>query len=99
MGSGTVARTALRAVPATETDAVSHRSRCFVNRLTIRCDGCGRAWTVATSFSIYEQQAIESRPCPSCGSYTLGCCELADHRPANPSQMARQGSPISLPIP
>jgi hypothetical protein len=34
---------------------------------------CGRSWAVASAFSLHEQQAVESCPCPECGAYTL-CC-------------------------
>jgi hypothetical protein len=35
---------------------------------------------VSNSFSIYEQQTIESCPCPRCGAYTL-CCQEAEESP------------------
>jgi len=47
-----------------------------VERLTITCVSCGHVWTVPHTFSIYEQQAVESCPCPDCGAYTL-CCHDA----------------------
>jgi len=28
---------------------------------------------IASSLSLYEQQARESHPCPQCGAYTLRC--------------------------
>ena len=31
-----------------------------MSRVTITCVGCGQKWLVATSFSVYEQQATES---------------------------------------
>ncbi|HEV3263124.1 MAG TPA: hypothetical protein VG013_40190 [Gemmataceae bacterium] len=37
----------------------------------ISCDSCGQVWAVASAFSLYEQLAIESCPCPQCGAYTL----------------------------
>ena len=51
-------------------------------RLLITCVSCGQAWTVAHTFSIYEQQAVESCPCPHCGAYTL-CCHAEDGEPAS----------------
>jgi hypothetical protein len=51
-----------------------------VERLTIACVSCGRTWTVTPTFSIYQQQAVESCPCPHCGAYTL-CCGPADGEP------------------
>jgi uncharacterized protein CbrC (UPF0167 family) len=44
-----------------------------MERLTIVCDSCERLWSVACTLSIYEQQAMESKPCPHCGAYTLSC--------------------------
>lgn len=44
-----------------------------VERLTISCLNCKQGWFMTTPFSVYEQQAQESCPCPLCGSYTL-CC-------------------------
>lgn len=38
---------------------------------TIRCNDCHRAWKLAGHWSHYEREAIESRPCPCCGAYTL----------------------------
>jgi uncharacterized protein CbrC (UPF0167 family) len=49
-----------------------------VVRLVITCVSCGQAWTVAHTFSIYEQQAVESCPCPHCGAYTLCCHDAGD---------------------
>jgi ribosomal protein S27E len=43
----------------------------------ITCASCGKAWTLAHRSSIYEQQSLESRPCPRCGGYTL-CCHSAE---------------------
>jgi hypothetical protein len=45
-----------------------------VERCSITCESCERIWSVPRSFSVYEQQAIESRPCPHCAAYTLSCC-------------------------
>ena len=44
-----------------------------MERLTISCECCERLWTVAARLSFYEQQSLESRPCPHCGAYTLAC--------------------------
>src|SRR5262245_37818000 len=46
---------------------------CCVSELTIGCVSCGQCWTAGPSSSVYEQQAVESCPCPRCGAYTL-CC-------------------------
>jgi hypothetical protein len=34
-------------------------------------------WSLACSFSFYEQQTLESHPCPHCGAYTLSCSDPA----------------------
>jgi len=39
---------------------------------TVSCESCELAWNwVAAGGSVYEREAIESRPCPGCGAYTL----------------------------
>jgi hypothetical protein len=48
----------------------------LMERLTIACESCERLWTIACSLSLYEQQAMESRPCPHCGAYTLSCQDM-----------------------
>jgi len=42
-----------------------------MERLTISCDSCERLWTLGCALSVYEQQSLETRPCPHCGAYTL----------------------------
>ncbi|MCI0684494.1 MAG: hypothetical protein L0Y71_20470 [Gemmataceae bacterium] len=42
-----------------------------MERLSISCDSCERLWTLPCVLSVYEQQALETRPCPHCGAYTL----------------------------
>jgi hypothetical protein len=60
-----------------------------VERLTIKCASCGREWLAAAPFSVYEQQAVESCPCPHCGAYTLCCHETAvSHRLATAARRA-----------
>src|SRR5262249_5864525 len=51
------------------------RDRCFVSRLSIHCASCNQTWSVTNKYSLYEQQAVESCPCPRCGAYTL-CCQM-----------------------
>jgi hypothetical protein len=46
-----------------------------MERVTIVCESCQRLWSIGRSLTIYEQQALESRPCPRCGAYTLCCHE------------------------
>src|SRR5262249_52143708 len=66
--------------------------RWFVPVLRIHCASCGRAWTVAGGNSTYEQQAVESCPCPTCGAYTL-CCT------AGPGKSVREDEPIAALLP
>ncbi|MCZ2343709.1 MAG: hypothetical protein LC104_18225 [Bacteroidales bacterium] len=42
----------------------------------VECGSCGQSWTRTGTSSIYEQQAVESRPCPQCGAYTLRTAEM-----------------------
>ena len=42
---------------------------------TIRCESCACSWQMMNGATVYEQQAIESRPCPGCGAYTLSCAQ------------------------
>ncbi|HEV8062299.1 MAG TPA: hypothetical protein VGP68_20640 [Gemmataceae bacterium] len=46
-----------------------------MTRLSIHCASCDQAWFVTNKYSLYEQQAVESCPCPRCGAYTL-CCQM-----------------------
>ena len=55
--------------------------RWVVETVSIRCVNCGGGWTTPTHFSVYEQQAQESCPCPFCGAYTLCCAEAEADRP------------------
>ncbi|MFO0877649.1 MAG: hypothetical protein U0840_09860 [Gemmataceae bacterium] len=45
--------------------------------VSIRCLSCRRGWKVTRGWSVYEQQAQESSPCPHCGTYTLCCTSHA----------------------
>jgi hypothetical protein len=56
-----------------------------VEQRTIHCLGCERQWTMASSASVYEQQALESCPCPFCGAYTLCCGEEEPQEQASSS--------------
>src|SRR5439155_5373538 len=64
--------------------------RCLVRRLTISCLGCGQQWLVSNTFSLYEQQTVESCPCPCCGAYTL-CCGEPQSEPRDSRHSARTG--------
>ncbi|QEL15246.1 hypothetical protein PX52LOC_02161 [Limnoglobus roseus] len=44
---------------------------------TVKCAKCQHAWTLVGIWSEYEREAIESRPCPKCQSYTLSSPEPA----------------------
>ena len=62
-----------------------------MERLTISCASCGQAWAAAVPFSVYEQQAVESCPCPHCGAYTLCCQEAGGARVPGPRGRPRRG--------
>ncbi len=49
-----------------------------MEKVTIVCETCERTLSAARVLSLYEQQALESRPCPHCGAYTLACHESED---------------------
>ena len=42
---------------------------------SVSCGSCGHCWMLAGNWSAYEREAVESRPCPACGAYTLKCPE------------------------
>jgi hypothetical protein len=50
-------------------------------RSAIHCKGCGKRWPAAPNQSVYERQAIESRPCPTCAAYTLSVLDAPEERP------------------
>src|SRR5262245_36894716 len=76
------------AAASTACDVRTYSGGCAVARQRITCSNCGSEWQVPQLFSIYEQQAVESRPCTRCGANTLKV-----HDPAGFS--ARQRSPRS----
>jgi len=53
---------------------------------TVTCHSCGDAWHLSGTWSAYESEATESRPCPHCDAYTLSSPEPtaspATRRPA-----------------
>jgi hypothetical protein len=61
-------------VPSCARPKLFKLTRCRVINWTIVCDNCNCSWRAAATYSIYERQALESRPCPRCGAYTL-CCQ------------------------
>lgn len=38
---------------------------------SVSCGSCEHTWKLTGNWSVYEREAVESRPCPCCGSYTL----------------------------
>lgn len=46
--------------------------------LTIVCESCEHNWTANHAYSVYEQQALESRPCPHCGCCTLSLAHVPE---------------------
>ncbi|MBX9579983.1 MAG: hypothetical protein K2X87_06705 [Gemmataceae bacterium] len=44
-------------------------------RGTVACGSCELHWVRPAGVGEFERQAIESRPCPACGAYTLTCPE------------------------
>ena len=51
------------------------------------CESCRTRWNRPGRPAEYERQAVESRPCPACGAYTLSCREL---RPADGKDSTRR---------
>ena len=37
----------------------------------VRCLECEQGWPLPAAPTVYEQQALESCPCPYCGAYVL----------------------------
>jgi hypothetical protein len=64
-------------------------------RLTIACESCDYVWLVAGHYSLYERQALESRPCPRCGAYTLCCQEPAETSPLSRKRRRRR-TPVGV---
>jgi hypothetical protein len=68
-----------------------------VNAWAVCCESCNHRWNLVGSFSEYERQAIESRPCPKCGAYTLsspeptkpGWKKMRSERPAFGSRLVK----------
>jgi uncharacterized protein CbrC (UPF0167 family) len=63
--------------------------------MTITCQSCGQAWLAAFPLSLYEQQAVESSPCPHCGAYTL-CCRQADESRAPQRRALLETQPVPV---
>jgi DNA-directed RNA polymerase subunit RPC12/RpoP len=58
-----------------------------VGCLSVECLECGRGWSLPFGPSVYEQQALESSPCPYCGA-----CVLAVKEEESPREAALKGS-------
>src|SRR5205085_133985 len=61
--------------PAGRRGRVYPSRRCRVTRLAVMCGSCQHAWAVVSTFSIYEQQALESCPCPAGRRQVVGRAE------------------------
>lgn len=48
---------------------------------SVSCGSCGHAWMQAGNWSAFEREAVESRPCPVCGAYTLRSPEPEAKKP------------------
>lgn len=46
-----------------------------MNTYKVACHSCGDSWQLAGTWSAYEREAMESRPCPHCDAYTLSSPE------------------------
>jgi hypothetical protein len=46
-----------------------------MNTYKVACHSCGDSWQLAGTWSAYERDAMESRPCPHCDAYTLSSPE------------------------
>ena len=62
-------------------DGSLSKARWVVNSAPVSCAACGRAWKMVVGNSVYERQALESKPCPHCGSCTLICAEKRNEVP------------------
>jgi hypothetical protein len=66
---------------------------------TVACGSCELNWTRPAGVGDFERQAIESRPCPRCGAYTLTCPEpkpvIGRKRFARPADDGWAGRPAA----
>ncbi len=63
-----------------------------MNCSLVHCQACGFSWTRPLMRSIYERQAMESRPCPVCGSQTLTCRNVSSTKKKPPPKNPRDDS-------
>lgn len=57
------------------------REGAAVNAWKVCCGKCQHSWTLLGNWSVYEREALESRPCPKCHSYTLSSPEPSSVKP------------------
>lgn len=57
-----------------------------MTRSVVECQTCGFSWTRPLMRSIYERQAMESRPCPMCGAQTLACRKVTTVKKRPPDE-------------
>ena len=58
----------------------------LTRRTIVECGRCGHGWTLGRAISLLERHALESHPCPRCGSYTL-CYRDAKQNPRNSTHL------------
>ena len=68
-----------------------HTGWWIVGSWEIGCGSCRMKWFRVGACSAYERQAIESRPCPGCGLYTMTCTP--------PKPAAGRRRPMPAPVP
>ena len=59
----------------------------------IHCANCKFHWTMNRGSSLYEQQTVESTPCPKCGAYTLSLTTSAADRKEKSRRLGRRIQP------
>lgn len=64
-----------------------------MNAWTVCCESCNHRWNLVGTWSEYERQAIESRPCPRCGAYTLSSPEPTKPTRSKPLPSWAKSSP------
>ncbi len=64
--------------------------------MQVVCLGCGHTLERTGSFSLYEQQAVESSPCPACSRLTLSLREPCGDRRQELSRRRRERTTAAL---
>ncbi len=57
--------------------------------LTIRCQNCASNWVRSQAISLYEQQVIESKPCPKC-TMPLLICLISESNKSGGERLAKK---------